>query len=338
VKKIITFAIAVLGTSPVFGHHSDAGIAMSAAVPLQGTVTEFSWRNPHVYFTMETIDARGETVEWQVQMGATNTSIRKGWTSESLAAGDRVTVLLHPARNGRPYGIIESLQTEGGVDLSNPLYAPQVGASASSLEGIWMTNRSELVSYPGGFDGFFRAELKLTAKGVAAQAAYDELSEENPESRCIGRPTPGMIVSSHLFPLQIQLDEGNEIVVIRSEIWDEQRIVYMDGRAHPENGERFASGHSIGRWDGGTLIVDTASFTDHRSPYQIGVPSGAQKRVVEKYRLNEDGTRLVVEFVLEDPEYIIEPLPHRRELIYSPQLEFLGFNCDPRATRRFLLQ
>ena len=57
-----TFATALMLASPVFGHHSDAGLDMESIVTFAGTVTEFAWRNPHVYFTVETTDARGEQV------------------------------------------------------------------------------------------------------------------------------------------------------------------------------------------------------------------------------------------------------------------------------------
>ena len=199
-----------------------------------------------------------------------------------------------------------------------------------------MADGSELISYPGGFDGFFRYQLELTEKGAAAQAAYDEFSDENPESSCIGRPTPAMIVSTNLYAMQIEISDDEQTIFIRSEFWDEERTVYLDGREHPDETERFPSGHSIGWWEGDTLVVDTANFTDHRSPYQMGLPSGAQKHVVERYRLNDDGTRIVVEFLLEDPEYIVEPLTHTRELIYSPHIEFFRFDCDPQVTRRFV--
>ena len=112
----------------------------------------------------------------------------------------------------------------------------------------------------------------------------------------------------------------------------------MDGRGHLEGGERTLTGHSIGRWDGDVLVVDTRNFADHRSPYQIGVPSGAQKHVVERYRLTEDGTRIVVEFMLEYPEFIAEPMTHTRELIYSPHMEMSRFDCDTESTRRFVPQ
>jgi hypothetical protein len=110
----------------------------------------------------------------------------------------------------------------------------------------------------------------------------------------------------------------------------------MDGRGHPNISERFQTGHSVGHWEGDTLVVDTTNFADHRAPYQIGVPSGAQKRVVERYRLIEDGTRIALEFVVEDPEYMTTPLRHARELIYSPHISTSTFGCDPEAARMFL--
>jgi hypothetical protein len=84
------------------------------------------------------------------------------------------------------------------------------------------------------------------------------------------------------------------------------------------------------------LVVDTRNFADHRSPYQIGVPSGALKHVVERYRLTEDQTRIIVDFTLEDPEFIAEPLTHSRELLYAPAMTIERFDCDPESTQRFL--
>ena len=83
-------------------------------------------------------------------------------------------------------------------------------------------------------------------------------------------------------------------------------------------------------------MVDSRLFADHRSPYQIGVPSGAEKHLVERYRLIEDGARILVEFTLEDADYMTEPLTHMRELIYSPDVEMVGFNCDQESTERFV--
>ncbi|HSG64230.1 MAG TPA: hypothetical protein VLD39_04490, partial [Gammaproteobacteria bacterium] len=228
------------------------------------------------------------------------------------------------------------LTAPGSSETLVPL--PDGTAQSDSIEGTWLADRSKIVQYPGGFDGYFEAELKLTPKAEAAKAIYDPLSAENPESQCIGRPTPALIVSSQLYPIRIEINEAERTAVIRTEFWDEVRTVYMDGRSHPENGERTLSGHSIGWWEEDVLVVDTRNFADHRSPYQIGVPSGAQKHVVERYRLIDEGRRVLVEFTLEDPEYITEPLTHSRELVYAPAMTIEPFNCDPQSTRRFLME
>lgn len=329
---VLLFTLSV----PTTAHHSDAGLDMDSTVTFEGTIKEFHFRNPHMYFIVEADKPGGEPVEWSIQSGSAIGAARRGWNRETLVPGDRVLVSAHPARNGNPYGILESIDKEGGLGLGAARGGVEVTASTTSLEGRWLAKFSEVPSFPGGIDGFFTAQLVLTAKGEAAKAAYDPLSAENPESQCIGRPSPGMLVSSTRYPVEIQLNANDETITIRSQYWDEVRTVYMDGREHPVGGERAHSGHSIGRWEGDTLVVDTHNFADHRSPYQIGVPSGAQKHVVERYRLVDGGTRIAVEFMLEDPEYLAAPMTHARQLIYVPDIDMTPFECDLEATSRFL--
>ena len=93
-----TVVLAVLFglTSPASSHHSDAGMDMDSVVTFEGTVTQFNWRNPHVYFTVETTAPGGETVEWTLQTDATNLRTRRGWTQTTLSSGDRVVVGFAP--------------------------------------------------------------------------------------------------------------------------------------------------------------------------------------------------------------------------------------------------
>ena len=88
------------------------------------------------------------------------------------------------------------------------------------------------------------------------------------------------------------------------------RIVYMDGRV-PPLGERRRQGHSVGRWEGDVLVVETTSFADDAWGTARGIPSGPRKRVVERYRLTDGGETLTVDFTLEDPEYLTEPFAAR---------------------------
>lgn len=323
--------------APAFAHHSDAALDMESIVTHEGTVTEFSLRNPHSYFSVETTDENGEPVEWTIQMGSGTNARRRGWTPDSLQLGDRVTFAAHPALDGRPYGLFESVRNADGAELplSGGIERP-ANASTDTLEGIWLVDRSRLVDYPGGLNQLAERDLTLTPAAVAAQAVYDETSDENPELNCVGRPTPGPIIYTDLYPMQLVFSEDEKTITIRSQFFDSVRTVYMDGRGHARPNERYREGYSIGHWEGDVLVVDTRNFTDHRSPYQNGVPSGAQKRVVERYELLEGGTHMAVEFTVEDPEYIVGAFTHRRELIYSPHMDLSPFDCDLESTRRFV--
>ena len=338
--SIIMVAGILMAALPALGHHSDAALDMNSVLTFEGVVTEYSMRNPHTYFTVETINDAGETVEWTVQMASAISVARRGWTRDTLSVGDRVTVGVRPARDGRPYGLLASVERDG-VPVATPSApaAPQTAPTTSSLEGVWIVDPSSRgPNYPGGLDELMIRELTLTEKGQIAEAAYSQNDADNPELACITKPTPGGIVYTDFFPMEIEFIEDEQIVMIRSQHFDQERTVYMDGREHPDISERTHEGHSIGRWEGDVLVVDTTNFADNRSPYQNGIPSGAQKHVVERYRLHEDGTRLTVEFTLEDPEYIVGPMTHTRDLLYSPHLEMTPFNCDPEATRRYLPQ
>jgi hypothetical protein len=309
---------------------------MESVVAFEGTVREFSWKNPHVYVIVD-VEQNGEpSIAWELQMAAVTILSRRGWTRETLSPGDQVSVRANPAEDGRRYGILQSIEKQGGLALAAAAKVPDVSPSTMTLAGNWLTDRATVQSYPGGFDGFFHALLKLNDNGKTAKAAFSSLSDENPDASCVGRPTPSALVSTNLYLMEIDLTQQNEVIILRSERFNEVRTVYMDGRPHPDPSVRFATGHSIGRWDGDTLVIDTANFEDHRSPYQIGVPSGSLKQVVERYRLSEDGTHIDVEFALDDPEYLSEPLVHSRQLIYSPHLEMLQGDCDQESTSRFL--
>ncbi len=336
--SIIIVAAILTAALPVTGHHSDAALDMNAILRFEGVVTEYSMRNPHTYFTVETINDAGETVEWTVQMASALTVTRRGWTQDTLSVGDRVTVGVRPARDGRPYGLMTSVERDGLPVATPSAPAPQLtAATTNSLEGVWIVDPSSRgPDYPGGLDQLMIRDLALTEKDQIAEAAYSQNDADNPELACMTKPTPGGIVYTDLYPMEISFIEDEQIVMIRSQYFDQERTVYVDGRDHPEISERTHEGHSIGRWEGGLLAVDTTNFSDNRSPYQNGIPSGAQKRVVERYRLHEGGTRLTVEFTLEDPEYIAGSMTHTRDLLYSPHLEMTPFNCDPEATRRYL--
>ena len=133
----------------------------------------------------------------------------------------------------------------------------------------------------------------------------------------------------------------NEIVIradtilIRSELFNVERTVYMDGREHPANGLRTNQGHSIGSWDDDVLVVDTTLFADNIAGNRSGIASGAQKHVVERFELNEEGTEISIEFIVEDPEYLAQPMIGGIVWDHAPDRDFVPFGCDPEVAQRY---
>ena len=70
-------------------------------------------------------------------------------------------------------------------------------------------------------------------------------------------------------------------------------------------------------------------FDKFNSGNGIGIPSGYNKHVVERYSLNNDGTRAIVDVIVEDPDFLIEPFTGRLEMLYTPHLQLYEYGCIP---------
>ena len=333
---VLVLAIAV--AECVSAHHSATIFDTESVVAFKGTVSRFSWTNPHVYIHVETRDDVGGIVEWEIETDATPILTRSGWTPASLVPGDQVSVRANPDRNvQRKHALLVSITKDDGAILTARSYFlrkegdTQALARASDMSGIWELRFLDFEPFFGRW-----AQVPLTEKALAAQAQYDVRSE-NPSAQCIAPPTPTILISPYLN--EIVLREGE--ILIRNERFNVERTIHMHGRGHPENGERSNQGHSIGWWEGSVLVVDTTLFAAHRAPIfgrpsrAEGVPSGLSKHVVERFALSEDGTRIVIDFFLEDPEYLAEPFTGTVEWYYAPHFEMLGFDCDLENARRF---
>jgi hypothetical protein len=326
------FFVVLLGIPgvPTSAHHSEAGFDKNTVVAFDAKVIEYDWRNPHVYILVETDGPNGNSVEWRIETSSTPILSRGGWTKDSLNPGDTVIIRGHPERNSsRNYAILLTLEKENGVVLSAASPDPRGVSSASDLSGVWKGSGGQAEE-----EGEFRQRLSsplLTEKGASARDSYDFYTD-SPVAQCIAHTSPWLITTGLYLN---EIDFADDVVIIRSEFFDVERSIFMDGRSHPIDGERFQQGHSIGWWENETLIVDTNLFSDHRTGNGPGIPSGAQKHVIERYTLSEDGRRIILDIVLEDDEYLAEPLSGSIEWIYAPELQLYSYNCAQDVSRAF---
>src|SRR6188768_2796178 len=335
----LALSIALAGNlfaAPAFAHHSFAPHFDSAKpVSISGVITEFEGRNPHSYVHIQAVDENGRTQEYVCESHGVTQLTRNGVTPQVMKAGTRIRVAGSLSRHSPYMCFFDSVELADGRVLSvngprggGPSAAPPV-APRKDIFGTWLlapvANRSTSGPQP-------MIQL-MTPAGEKAVAGYDPFKDD-PTFRCdpvaIRRVwgAPGT-------PLEIVRD-GNA-VVLHHEWMDVRRVIHMNMKEHPKNGPRSSLGHSIGRMEGDTLVIETANYSAgvlNQYVEQPGQPTkgllhSAALTSVERLSLDATRQRLVVEIDLADPEFFKQPFPRSRNEYAASALKIEPFNCSP---------
>ena len=108
---------ALLTTSPVLAHHSNAAFDGDKVVVVKGTVTEWKWTNPHVWILLSVDDGKGGKVDWAIEGRTPGQLLRAGWSRSTLKAGDIITVDFSPAKDGTRTGLLTRVRLADGTVL-----------------------------------------------------------------------------------------------------------------------------------------------------------------------------------------------------------------------------
>ncbi len=119
----VAMLAALCVTASAFAHHSFAMFDQSKQVTLKGTVREFQWTNPHAWIHLDVPNASGGVDSWQVELNSPNNLKRQGWKSTSLMAGEKVTLMLNPLKDGTKGGLFISVTLPDGTVLGDPTRA-----------------------------------------------------------------------------------------------------------------------------------------------------------------------------------------------------------------------
>jgi hypothetical protein len=101
-------------------HHSGAMFDQTVTKTLVGTVREFQWTNPHCFIQLAVKDEQGKEVEWSLEMTAPIHLTRLGWHRGSLKPGERISVTIHPLRNGEKGGNVLQAVGPDGKPIGTP--------------------------------------------------------------------------------------------------------------------------------------------------------------------------------------------------------------------------
>ena len=113
---IVASGVALLSV-PLGAHHATAVFDLGKRLALSGTVTEWFWANPHCLLRFDVRSEGGEVTHWVAETQAPPNMIPFGWTKQSFAVGDQITVTLEPVKNGQPLGRILQVRLPDGKTL-----------------------------------------------------------------------------------------------------------------------------------------------------------------------------------------------------------------------------
>lgn len=114
-QPLLAFILLPLGVA--HAHHSGNMFDPTRVVSLTGTVREFQWTNPHCYIQLLVRNERGVEEDWSIEMGAPQHVRGAGFTRTTVKPGDRISVTIHPLRNGDKGGEIMTVTTASGTPL-----------------------------------------------------------------------------------------------------------------------------------------------------------------------------------------------------------------------------
>jgi hypothetical protein len=137
------------------------------------------------------------------------------------------------------------------------------------------------------------------------------------------RCEPPGLAQQMFMPHQFEIRwRGNDRVEFRYGEWDARRTIYLDGRKSPSRRPTLL-GHSVGRWDGQTLVVETSGIAAGIAGWPRVLAFSAehsdQLRIVERYTRSKDGNTLLLTATVEDPWSLREPLVLKKNWRWAPE-------------------
>jgi hypothetical protein len=190
--------------------------------------------------------------------------------------------------------------------------APRTRDGKPDLSGVW---------YPG-------ADLEPDVPSMLPWA--EELVKQrsskvgdDPRAQCL----PSGIVRTHGLDLAKLVQTPDLLVMLVESSVPGVRQVFLDGRPHPADPQPSWLGHSIGRWEGDTLVIDTVGLNDRVWQDLAGRPQTEKAHIVERYRRPDLG-HLEVEITIDDPGAYRRPWKVRRMLELAPGEEVLEYICN----------
>jgi len=341
----LTSSLLLALATPALAHHGIGLYQPEINKEWSGTLTKMELINPHSYMYFDTKGPDGKLLSMRCEMRAATLIKRSGWSVEQFKVGAHVEIKGHPHRDDPHACYLESFSLDSGesiernqqfskaapVDISNrPL---TLASGEPNISGDWAVEQSVLTIPPSGGHGDMvpkslvekyrtgaitlkqirevvepRPKFTYSSKGKAAADAFRQWStEDNPRLSC--KPTSIVFDWTFDWPVnrvtQSTTPEGEKVVDLEYGLYGFKRRIHVGMAAHPAKLAPSSFGHSIGKWDGSVLVVDTVGIQE--GVLSPPIRNSKDLHVVERFSLDTKTMALRREYTATDPVYLATP-------------------------------
>lgn len=334
-SAVLVFICSALMTNTAKSHHGFAvHYDVSDQIRIDGRVHAIQLRNPHSVVEVSVTDADGDDDIWTCETQAGSILKRKGVTADRFVVGQPIVIEGSQARRN-PHGCevgsihfadgetvtLRSVEGHARINVNN--ISAGSGKENKSIFGSWLRDS---FSGPPMTPGFLE---KVTAAGRVANTGYVG-SSDDPTNNC----SPVNPVRAWIAPgTPTEIREVDGQVEIQHEFMDTTRIIHMAGGKLSTNVEPSDMGYSVGRFVGGSLVIDTEHFEAGVLLTHVGesgVLHTEDLRMTETISIVAGTGELRIKWEARDAQYF--PQPITGQLLLSPtELTIDTFDCVPQS-------
>ena len=208
----------------------------------------------------------------------------------------------------------------------NPIKSRAVYA-APDFSGVWFIDEYHRNMLPNEDPPFQSWAEALFKKRNFENTHRDPDSGPDPTERCI----PPGIPRTMFQPFPWEIVQARDRIIMIFEYQSLIRQIFTDGRGHPKDLEPTYMGHSVGKFEGDTLVVDTVGFNDKTWLDPMGLPHSEAMHVTERLRRVSHDT-LVDEYTIDDPKAYTKSWTAQRTFILKPDWQIKEYVCTENNT------
>ena len=232
--------------------------------------------------------------------------------------------------------LLVSILTLGMAGIYASEALAQQAASTPNLSGLWQPQGSYTFdpADPRGARAADPTRYPMTPWGLekfkANKPAHGDgqnASSNDPTNKCFPPGAP----RSYVTPYPVEFVQSATRLAMLFEYDVVYRVVYMDGRGHPQDFEPTWMGHSIGKWEGDTLVVHTTGFNGKSWLDRVGHPYSEQLELTERFRLVDKET-LQLDLTFHDPKTYTRDWTGQKIFKLKPTWELKEYVCEDNYT------